>query len=485
MKKNKVSLAALLLSCLFLVGCGENSSKGSQSNNANSTVRDTATDKNTDAGTTSNGGDTNTTTVSDQNVSKLAIKTKPTKMSYKVGETFDPAGGVITVTYSNKSTADLDMTDTRITYTTLNTQKTNPSASIKVTFGGKSVSLKGISVTAKTYVITFNSNGGSDVASLDVEENTTFTAPTAPTKSGYDFDGWYTDEALTLAFDFSTTKVTSAMTLYARWLTTGKTIHTVTFNYDHYGAVPSTRTQHVETGTKVTKISIDPTRKGYVFSGWVKDDSTAFDFETTLTSDITLKAKWTRSTTDCVGTQTYKFEAEDIDFTGIIGAGLSGTTTENGAIVTKTGVNASQDMFVSYMYKRGNTLKFEIISDVVKTVTLKASMSQEIENYSYDSSNYQISVNSVPLNYPTLTFNNVPARVGDNTEPQTFAEYTLGTIDLKVGNNLISFMTNNNDNIAGTTMEAHAPLLDYISLTGDDFVAEWDNTKGLPKTSNY
>lgn len=118
-----------------------------------------------------------------------------------------------------------------------------------------------------------------------------------------------------------------------------------------------------------------------------------YDFTTNVTGDLTLTANWKRSTTEYVGAQTYKFEAEDIDFTGIIGAGLSGTTTEAGAIVTKPGFNASGDKFVSYMYKRGNTLKFEVISDVAKTVTLKASMSQEIENYSYNKDNYQIMAN--------------------------------------------------------------------------------------------
>ena len=38
----------------------------------------------------------------------------------------------------------------------------------------------------------------------------------APTKDGYTFDGWYTDKALTTAYDFDT-KVTKSFTLYAKW----------------------------------------------------------------------------------------------------------------------------------------------------------------------------------------------------------------------------------------------------------------------------
>ena len=40
--------------------------------------------------------------------------------------------------------------------------------------------------------------------------------PTAPTKDGYTFAGWYTDKDLTVEYDF-TSKVTKSFTLYAKW----------------------------------------------------------------------------------------------------------------------------------------------------------------------------------------------------------------------------------------------------------------------------
>ena len=66
------------------------------------------------------------------------------------------------------------------------------------------------------YTIMFESNGGSNVASCEVYRNDTVSEPTAPTKAGYDFDGWYTDKALTEKYDFST-KVKSSFKLYAKW----------------------------------------------------------------------------------------------------------------------------------------------------------------------------------------------------------------------------------------------------------------------------
>lgn len=65
------------------------------------------------------------------------------------------------------------------------------------------------------YTVTFNSNGGSDVPG-QIRANAAATKPADPTRSGYDFGGWYTDEACTAAYDF-TKPVTDNITLYAKW----------------------------------------------------------------------------------------------------------------------------------------------------------------------------------------------------------------------------------------------------------------------------
>ena len=68
-----------------------------------------------------------------------------------------------------------------------------------------------------TYTVTFDSDGGSSVASQTVESGGLATEPTDPTKSGYTFDGWYTSTLYTTGWDFSTDTVTSNTTLYAKW----------------------------------------------------------------------------------------------------------------------------------------------------------------------------------------------------------------------------------------------------------------------------
>lgn len=73
----------------------------------------------------------------------------------------------------------------------------------------------GGSSSSATYEVTFDSNGGSAVPSQTTTGKVT--KPTDPTKRFYEFAGWYTDEALTTAFDFSKDRVKKDTTLYAKW----------------------------------------------------------------------------------------------------------------------------------------------------------------------------------------------------------------------------------------------------------------------------
>lgn len=68
-----------------------------------------------------------------------------------------------------------------------------------------------------TYTVTFNSNGGSEVEPQTVNAGETATAPTAPTKAGYDFVAWYSDSELQNEFNFETA-INADTTLYAGWV---------------------------------------------------------------------------------------------------------------------------------------------------------------------------------------------------------------------------------------------------------------------------
>ena len=73
--------------------------------------------------------------------------------------------------------------------------------------------------SAITYTVSFETNGGSSVADVKVVGGQKLAEPTDPTRSGYRFDGWYTDKDLTAKYDFDKA-VESNFTLYAKWTAT-------------------------------------------------------------------------------------------------------------------------------------------------------------------------------------------------------------------------------------------------------------------------
>ena len=68
------------------------------------------------------------------------------------------------------------------------------------------------------FTVTFDSNGGTDVASVKLEYGDTVPYPEAPTREGYTFYWWYTDEGLSEPWNFYTMTVSDNMTLYAKWV---------------------------------------------------------------------------------------------------------------------------------------------------------------------------------------------------------------------------------------------------------------------------
>lgn len=72
-----------------------------------------------------------------------------------------------------------------------------------------------------TYTVSFDTDGGSVIAPQKVKKNGNLTAFDAPEKEGYVFGGWFTDKEFTNKFDLSS-KITSNVQLYARWISNEK-----------------------------------------------------------------------------------------------------------------------------------------------------------------------------------------------------------------------------------------------------------------------
>ena len=143
------------------------------------------------------------------------------------------------------------------------------------------------SSTSRRFTVTFDSNGGTSVPSETVVEGSTVKRPANPTRRGYTFVSWQLDGE---DYDFSS-KVTGNITLIAKWQanSTNEEVreYTVTFNSNGGSSIPS---ETVVEGNTVTRPE-DPTREGYTFISW-QLNGVDYDFNTKVTSNITLVAVW-------------------------------------------------------------------------------------------------------------------------------------------------------------------------------------------------
>lgn len=128
------------------------------------------------------------------------------------------------------------------------------------------------------YTVTFQSEGGSEVAS-QIRANTPADQPADPTKEGYTFIGWYNGES---EWNFET-PVTADLTLTAKWQINR---YTITFDTAGGSEVPSITQDY---GTAITPPAA-PTRTGYTFAGWDKTIPA-----TMPAGDMTITARWTEN----------------------------------------------------------------------------------------------------------------------------------------------------------------------------------------------
>lgn len=143
-------------------------------------------------------------------------------------------------------------------------------------------------------VVTFNSNGGSAVASETVSIGSKANEPTAPTRQHYNFVGWYTKDGSNDdwgdEFNFDTT-ISSSITLYAKW----EEKAVVTVNY--YVGDTKVNSEELHVDSLITyEVSSSYVPSGKYFSGWCTDSSLASviaeDYKVPSTG-LTLYAKFT------------------------------------------------------------------------------------------------------------------------------------------------------------------------------------------------
>ena len=122
------------------------------------------------------------------------------------------------------------------------------------------------------YTITFDTDGGSAIASITQDYGTAITAPADPNKTGYTFAGWDRE--------IPTTMPAGDMTITAQWRINQ---YTITFDTDGGSAIAPITQGY---GTAITAPAA-PTKTGYTFAGWDRAIPATMPAE-----DMTLTAHW-------------------------------------------------------------------------------------------------------------------------------------------------------------------------------------------------
>lgn len=171
----------------------------------------------------------------------------------------------------------------------------------------------------KQYAVTFDTDGGSTVNKQTVDEGEKAIKPADPSRDGYEFAGWLLNGQ---SYDW-TAPVTGDITLTASWTQKTPTTHTVSFDAKSAAGIPA---QTVNNGDKANR-PVDPERAGYTFAGWTLNGK-PYDWNTTVTADMTLTATWQRNETPKPESHTVTFDTGD-------GSKIDPQTVQQGDKATK------------------------------------------------------------------------------------------------------------------------------------------------------
>ena len=221
------------------------------------------------------------------------------------------------------------------------------------------------------YTVSFEANGGSEVAPLKVVEGDKLVKPTDPVKTDCSFLGWYTDAALTDAWPFAVGVVKADMTLYARWSNPGEKVYTVSFDTDGGSEIEAVSVLEKETVAQPA----NPAKTGFEFDGWYSDPEkvTVYDFESPVTADMTLYGKWAKAELALID-----FEAAaDFESKGILWDEATRTldiTNATAGSVLKfnaKGVTAVETNVIPFFNKNASSIGGErALSDILKVGSL-------------------------------------------------------------------------------------------------------------------
>lgn len=204
----------------------------------------------------------------------------------------------------------------------------------------------------RSFTITFDTDGGNEITSVEVNNGEIVKLPEAPTKEGYKFVGWTNKDG---NFITEGTKVTEDITLKANWVSNDAEIVTAKYTDEDNNIIDVL----IEKGTLII-LPVAPEKEGYIFVCWLDGNGNFITEDYVVTDNIVLTAMWIKKDAKTV---TITFD------TG--GSNIGSIVIESGKIIllpvdpTKNGY-----VFRGWVDEKGN----EITKDtkVDKNMTIKA-----------------------------------------------------------------------------------------------------------------
>ncbi len=215
-------------------------------------------------------------------------KTIKVEISSSTGE-FNTVTATCSTTVSNRPTANLLYGSSVPLNSTTSKAMTYDSESgcyyINVTVADVSKYYFRFNYNSKQYSCDWNGYPNGYTASLDGDK----------VSVSMDVTGWDNKSAVKYSGDSEDIRIWFDAENLQTWIKSTVVKHTVTFNTNGHGTAPASQT--VEEG-KTATMPTNPTVEGYTFGGWYTDSActTAYNFTTPVTADITLYAKWTAIT---------------------------------------------------------------------------------------------------------------------------------------------------------------------------------------------
>ncbi len=257
------------------------------------------------------------------------------------------------------------------------------------------------------YTVTFDTNGGSEVASQTVQKGKT-AEPMYPTKDYYDFEGWYDGEKYFSFFE----PVLKDTTLKAKW-----TPHNYLITYELYGGTnneenPSSYT--VESDTITLKA---PTKDNGTFENWNTYDWESNNYkeistiETSSHGDITITAKWQAEQLNDKCTVTFNAAG---------GREVTKKITVKGTTVSEPSTTKNYYDFEGW-YK-GDT-KFDFSTPITENITLTAKWKPHVYSITYElfgGTNNSENPSSYTVETPTITLKEATKDADENGNTFTF-----------------------------------------------------------------